>query len=335
MSSYSSSEKKCAEILEKKGGRVADEATNLLLDDLSLEHLRPAFEHTSRIWRDPLSPSLLIIACEEVGGEMDDGVHSAALSMTLIGMGLNHWDDIIDNTLYKGVIPSVQGKFGTGTALMIGGLAVARGFLILREIKTDEVRQRAIGKLIWNYCTKLSKAEVLNSSMKKSSDSLVRNKLSLFEMQSINLETSMKIGASLGKGSREHIECLGSYGRYLGTILKMAKDLRVSLNLTLELSEKLRSGALPFAVLWAKKHSGDVRKFLSSDFCAPHTLKKLVKAMLDSGAMENTLSIIDRLTKKAERQVSKFGNSESKELLYFFVTAQQHALVESLSKLSC
>ena len=60
-----------------------------------------------------------------------------------------------------------------------------------------------------------------------------------------DLETCLKIGAIIGNGSESEINHLGKYGLYLGIILELCKDFRISVNLTAELAEKIRNGTLP------------------------------------------------------------------------------------------
>src|SRR3990170_5829696 len=133
----------CHRILEDNGGIVADRARTILLEDPALKDLRPPLELISKNWRDPLTPSLIALSCEAVGGRPDD-TYEAALAMSLMTLSSNIWDDIIDKTMSKVFKPTLLGKFGEGTALMIGGLASAKDLSILNQMDVDKIKRLTI-----------------------------------------------------------------------------------------------------------------------------------------------------------------------------------------------
>lgn len=331
----SSLEERCYRILEEKGGKIADRARAILLNEKSLEGLQQPLRYASGKWRDPLTPSLVVLSCEAVGGKPDEATYQAALAMTLMSLSFNLWDDIVDKTMYKLFIPTVLGKFGEGITLMIGGLASAKAFSILSEIKIDRKKRQTITKLIWDYWKKLAKAETTNLELRRGGDFKPEERLKVIEMQAINLETSLKIGAVLGDGSEDEITHLGNYGRCLGTILELIKDFKVSINLTLELAEKIRSGALPYTLLWAKNHSEKLREYpsLLTDTITPVDIKNIVEAVLKAKALEDTIRLLNILTKKAEIELLELNNNKAINTLKIFLRAQSKIFNESLSTL--
>jgi len=329
-------EQRCYQILEQKGGKIADEARTILLKEKSLKRLQQPLKYISEKWRDPFTPSLVILSCEAVGGKPDDATQQSALAMTLTSLGFNLWDDIVDKTVHKFFIPTALGKFGEGITLMIGGLACAKAFSILSEMKVDETKRQTITKLVWNYWVKLlAKAEVKNLELRRRIDAEPQEKLKVIKTQSVNLETSMKIGAVLGNGSEDEIEHLGKYGIYLGTILELRKDFNASVNLTLELAEKIRNDALPYTLLWAKNRSEKIKEYLSNltNTIKPIDIKKIVEALLETRALENTTNLLKMLTQKGETELLKLKSNEAAKTLKFFLAAQVKIFIESLSTL--
>jgi len=122
-------------------------------------------------------------------------------------------------------------------------------------MEVAEPKRQIITTLVWDYCRTIGKEEAVNLELRNRNEVRPEEKLRLFEMGGANLGTSMKIGGILGNGSQDEIRCLGNYGRCLGTILALEKDLKVSVNMTLDLSHKVNTNALPYALLWAKARS--------------------------------------------------------------------------------
>lgn len=334
MSTRSSLEERCYRILEEKGGKIADRARTILLKEKSLRGLQNPLEYLSENWRDPLAPAMVILSCEAVGGKPGDATHQAALAMTLMNLSFTLWDEIVDKAMYKFFIPTVLGKFGEGVTLIVGGLASAKAFSILNEMKVDETKRQTINKIVWNYWKMLAKAETTNLELRRRGDVKPEEKLKVREMHAVGLETSLKIGAVLGGGSEDEIKHLGNYGRYLGTILELRKDFDVSVNLTLELAEKIRSGALPYTLLWAKNHSKKLREYLSllTDTITPADIKNIVEAVLETEALEDTIRFLKILTKKAEIELLELNNKPV-NTLKIFLRAQPKIFNESLSTL--
>jgi len=328
---------RCQRILEENGGMVADRARSILLEDAALKDLRPPLEFVSKNWRDPLTPSLIALSCEAVGG-LSDVTYEAALAMDLMTLSFNIWDDIVDKTVSKAFKPTLLGKFGEGTALMIGGLASAKAFSILNQMNVDKIKRQTVTKLFWDFWTKIAKAETVNLRLRRQEDVSSRKKLWVIKMQAANLETCLRIGAVLGNGSEDDVKHLGNYGLCLGTILELWKDFYVTINLTLELTEKIRSGALPYSLLWTRKRSEKIRKKLKNlanrNTIEPSDIKEIVEETLETKALNNTMKTIRKFTKRAVEELFELkSKNNATQRLKFFAEAQPQLIIESLSTL--
>ena len=324
----------CQKILEDNGGMVADKASSLLLKDATLKSLRQPLKFISENWRDPLTPALMKLSCEAVGGR-PEATHDVALSLSLMNLSFYVWDDMLDKAIYKSFKPSLFGKFGEGPALIIGGLASAKAFSILNELDIDIKKRQSVTNLIWNLWAKMATAEKVNLSSRRQGAS--SNKLWVIKTEAADLETCLKLGATLGDGSDEEIKQLGKYGAHFGVILELWKDFLVSINLTFELAEKIRDNRLPYSLLWAREQSETVRKKLQNlatmDSISPSDIKEVVEHLLATEALKNIMKQIRRSTKKARGCISGLDANDSTKTLDFFVEAQSKLFVESLSVL--
>jgi len=328
---------RCDRILEENGGIVADRARTILLEDASLKDLRLPLEFVSKNWRDPLTPSLMALSCQAVGGR-SDVTYEAALAMSLMNLSFYIWDDIIDKALFKRFRPTLFGKFGEGTALIIGGLATAKAFSILNQMDVDEINRQTVTKLFWNLWAKMAKTETINLRLRRQGDFSPEKKLWVIKMEAVDLETCLRIGAVLGNGSEDEVKHLGRYGSYLSIALELWRDFHVSINLTLELAEKIRSGALPYSLRWARKRSEKIRKKLeglaNKNAIEPSDIKEIVEDTLETKALNHIMKSMRKFANKAGEELFQLKKrSKHTRTLKFFVEAQPQLFIESLSTL--
>jgi geranylgeranyl diphosphate synthase type I len=329
-------EESCRKILEDNGGMVADKARTILLEDPALKDLQPPLEFVSKNWRDPLTPALMSLSCEAVGGRPEE-THEAALAMSLINLSFYICDDIIDKATSKSFKPTLLGKFGEGIALIIGGLAFAKAFSILNETDKDEEKRRAVTRIFWGLWTKMAQAETVSLRLRGEEKSYSRQKLWKIKTEATDLEACLKIGAIIGNGSKNQIRCLGNFGLCLEMILELWKDFHVSINLTLELAEKIRNRALPYSLLWASERSARVRRKLDSiatkETIEQFDIKQIVKDILETRALDNTVKTMRRFAKKGKEELMKMERNDATQMLQFFIEAQLHLFIASLSTL--
>ena len=332
MYTESSLKERCQKILEENGGHIADKASNILLEDPTLKDLRHPLEFISKTWRDPLTPAMMSLACEAVGGSSEEA-HETSLAMSLIHLCLYVWDDIVDNAKFKSFKPTLFGKFGEGPALIIGGLASAKAFLILNRMNVDVVKRQEINKLVWELLTKMAQAEVVNLRLRKSGNVSYRKKFEIIKMEASDLEICTKIGAILGNGSNVEIKHLANYGLFLGIIFGLWKSFHVTTNLTMELAEKLKSGAYPFLLLWAKERSDKLRKKLElthDKSISPSKIGAIVEDVLETNVLEYTKQKIREFTTEARVELTHLNDNEATRKLIFFVEVQPQLFIESL-----
>ena len=334
----SSLEEHCYRILEEKGGKIADRVRAILLEEISVNGLEHSLQYLSEKWRDTFAPSMVILSCEAVGGKPNEATYQASLALSLMNLSFSLWDDLLDKTKYRFFIPTVLGKYGEGANLIIGGLSSARAFSILNQMDLDRKKHRAVTELVWNYWKRTARAENVNLRLRKQSHVKAEEKFTVIKTHAITSETLLRVGAVLGDGSEDEIKHLGLYGRYLGIILELRKDVSVSLNLTLELAEKISTGALPYTLLWAENHSEGLKEYLAGhpSNLIPFDIGKLVEFVLEAGAMEEVINLLREFTKKAESELIGINTNNSITKLKLFLQSQERILTDSLSALfSC
>lgn len=325
-------EERCRTILENKGGWIADRTIEALLKDQALKDFKEPLEFISKNWRDPLTPALMSLSCEAVGGNSKK-IHDAAIAVSLMHLSFFIWDDILDKTFMRSFKPTILGKFGEAS-FIVGGISSAKAFTILNQMKTDTEKGKAITKAVWNLWVKMAQAEMKFQRSLNQRRVTCRSKLWKIKTEAIDTETCMKIGAILGNGSPNENDHLGKYGLYLGIVLELWKDFRVSANLTLELAERIRSGSLPYSLLWASKKSEELRRKLDilkdKDVIEPIDVKDIVEEMLAAKTFDFMANNIRRYVRKAEKELRYLKKNNASRMLLSLIDIQPKLFSESL-----
>jgi len=279
---------------------------------------------------------MISLSCAAVGG-CPKNTHEAALAMSLMSLSLYIWDDMIDKARLKLFKPTLFGKFGEGTALIVGGLASAKAFSILNQMNIDKVKRCTVTKLLWDFLVKMAQAETASLRLRNQKVLSAKKKFWKIKTEATDLETCLRIGAVLGNGSDSEIQHLGKYGLYLGMILELRKDIHVSINMTAGLAERIRTGALPYSLLWARERSEKIRNKLgdlsNKNSIKQTHIKEIVEDALDTKMLDHILRITNRLAKKARDELANLESNHATRTLQLFIDAQPLLLIRRLHKL--
>jgi geranylgeranyl pyrophosphate synthase len=336
MSEECSVEKRCRKILEDNGGFIADKARTILFEDPSLKELRAPLEFISNNWRNPLTPAMMSLSCQAVGGRSEETCDTA-LAVSLMSLSFYVWDDIIDKATFKSFKSTLIGKFGESVSLIVGGLAAAKAFTILSKMSTGKTKKQRVTEMCWGLWSKMAQAETVALRVRRLKTLSSRNKFWKIKTEAADLETCLKIGAVLGNAAETEIQHLGNYGLCLGIILELWKDFHVSVNLTLGLADRIKSQALPYSVLWASERSSIVQKKLETltnrNVIEPADIREIVEGVLRTEALHNITKPISKLAKKAEKELADLKKTPATRTLQFFVRAQPKLFTESIPML--
>lgn len=236
------------------------------------------------------------------------------------------WDDIIDSAPYKMFKPTLFGKYGQGLTIIAGGIASARAFTIINESKIENPKRLKISRSIWKLWTKMASEEAITVKTRKEGTASSSKKFSKIKSEAINLGTCLKVGAIIGNGSINEINHLDRYGRYLSIMLSLREDFQVSLNLTVELAEKIRSNRLPYSILWTTEHSTQLNMELKAlsekEIIDNDSMKRFIKHVLDTQIISYISEKLIKYAKKANAELNYLPPSAAQQSLKVFVEVQ-------------
>ena len=332
-----SNSKLCNKILEENGGAISDQARILLLEDPALSALRDPLTFISSNWRDPFTPSIVKLSCEATGSEACD-IGDVSLALSLIHLSFSIMDDIIDRSTSKFFRPTLYGKYGEETALVIGGLASAKAFCVLEKYNLKDKHRSHVVDLVWHLCATMSTVEMNSLKLRTQRVYSSLDKLNKIESEAIDTQLCSEIGATLGNGSDTELYHLGLYGRYFGTILGLWNDFRVSTNLSLELAERIKNERLTYCLLLACERSKNFRKkldnIISKKSFDPQSIKIVVKDMLTTGVLKEIKKNIGDCAQNAKEALEPLKVNRGSQTLQFLVELQPGFFLESISMLN-
>ena len=324
---------KCQKILEENGALIAEKSRSIMLNDPKLAELKEPLEFISTNWRDPLTPSLLALSCKAVGGK-PRYTQDLALVMSLINLSFFLWDDIIDRSFSQVFKPTLSGKYGSGTTLIVGGMVSAKAFSILNNIEFNQTKKDSINRMIWNLLSVMAKVEIRSLKLRSQKTYSSETKLWKIKTESIDLETCLRIGAIIGNGSSSMLDSLGKYGSCLGTILGLINDFRVATNLTLELADKIKLNTLPYSLLLASERSESLGKRLSHLFnknkIDASSVKLVVEDMLETSVFEDIQKKVDFFVQESKESLEGLKENSAILALRTFIELQPKFFIESI-----
>jgi geranylgeranyl diphosphate synthase type I len=171
-----------------------------------------------------LRPFLVIKSCEIVGGDTNYVIPAAIAVELLHNFTLIH-DDIMDNDLLRRGVPTVHTIWGIPMGILAGDLLFAKAFHILLSMKGDYERLIRAAEIMAKATIIISEGQSMDMSFEKRNDVSEEEYMTMiYKKTGALFEASAKIGAILGGGSEEMIECLGNYGKNLGIGFQIFDD---------------------------------------------------------------------------------------------------------------
>jgi len=244
-----------------------------------------ALKHYITNWNDFTHPGLFSLACEAVGGNPDDVV-SAQAAIAMMAAAFDIHDDIIDKSKVKHKIPTVYGKFGTETALLLGNAFLIEGFklfvdstAILAKGKSREALE-AFKKLIFE----VGNAHAMEISLKKRKSIVPDDYLKVIEMKAAGIELDMHLGALFGGGKNAEVETLTRLGRIIGILVTLREEF-IDIFEIEELCQRILANDLPIPLLFAMQNQKAKRKvnaIISKTKITQDEVAKLVDCTLEA-----------------------------------------------------
>jgi len=320
-------ERKIQFLFKEKGKKALEIARNLVLEEtkkIECEEVREALQYfINEYWNDVVSPALICLGCEAVGGNPASTI-PIAVPLILIGGAIDIHDDIIDKSKAKYNRPTVFGKYGQEIALLVGDALLLKGLTLLQDAVKYFSREEFtnIIKILNDAFFELGDAEALEIEFRDNLGVTPEEYLHVIRKKAADVEGLFHIGAIIGGGSSEKIETLCYYGRVFG-LLSILRDDWIDTIDPKELLHRILFENLPLPLLYIlqnQKAKVEAKQILQkSKKITEQDIERLLEIIEKFGGFKYIKRIMLDLANEANRKLlnSKLHTRNLRMLLRF------------------
>lgn len=265
----------------------------------------------------------LVMVCAKAVGAKTNSVHNAAMAVELFHNFTLVHDDIMDNADKRRNRETLHIKYDVNTAILAGDnlLAIAYQSLLkdCRSFGTSAVEDFTTGLI--EVCEGQSLDKDFEIRKKVNLDEYIEM---ITKKTAALSETSCSIGAKLGGGSKQEVNSLKKYGKYLGLAFQIQDDLLDIMADEAELGKKiggdLLEGKKTYLLLKALELSkGNDKKLIQNvidnNGIRKNQIQTYKKLYTKLGVIDNASKEVKKYTNRAVTALKNIHNQESKIIL--------------------
>lgn len=316
---------KVLEIFRERSTKPLDLARKEILEmNIESQKAREALKYYTKNWDDITHPGILSIACEAVGGNPVDAIPIQVV-MLLLAAAIDIHDDIIDQSKIKNGKPTIFGKFGKDMALLVGDALLTKSFTLLYKCE-EKFPQKTVSALfdtIENTLFEMGNAHLLEINFKGRLDVIPDEYLKVIEKKAANVEAQTRIGAIIGKSTKNEIEALGKYGRILGVLITLREEF-IDVFEPEELHNRMKNECLPLPILYAFQNprvKKKILKKLAKGKISENTADEIVEIVLSSKEVQKLKGIMQKISEEALDIVYQSPELHTKPMLTLLLRA--------------
>jgi len=269
-------------------------------------------------------PVLLIMACESVGGSVDDAYYAALAIEILHNFTLVH-DDIMDNDDLRRGRMTVHKKWNESIAILAGDGLIALAYRYLLRTRTRSLRR--ITKIFSEAIIKICEGQSLDKDMELLCDVSLDDYLEMIERKTgVLIAISAELGGILGRGSEKQVRALTKFGLDLGIAFQIQDDLLdiVSEEVVIgkDIGSDIAQGKKTFPIILfmktaSEKDAAFVRETLHNRGASAGDVRRVRDLLNGYGIIEATQREINRWVDRANEYVASLpGSVDTTRLLF-------------------
>ncbi len=267
-----------------------------------------------------IRPLLVILACQSVGGRIEDCIHAALAIEILHTFTLVH-DDIMDHDDMRRGKPTVHEKWDESTAILAGDGLVTEAYQML--LKTEHTSLKRVLQKFSDGLLVLCIGQALDNLFEtQDSISLATYEDMINKKTTKLIEVACEIGAILGNGSEEEQLVLKGFAHYLGKAFQIQDDLMDIFSEEKILGKKLGSDLIEkkktYPTLYFLNHGSSsskkrFQKLWQKEEFGDEEVLEVRKLFNQEGIFESTRDVIRKLIIQAVESLNKLKSSEPRE----------------------
>lgn len=332
-------QKNLGALIEERGQRVLRRFRQVAVSGVSDPKLLEVLRFVCNYWKDNFRPAFASFCCEAVGGRAE-AADDVSLMITLTSAGGGIHDDIIDKSSNKHFRMTVLGKYGLDYALLVGDLLIQKGWMMARNLVEKNLQPEKLAEIIEVYgqwTLDVCEAEFMETSCRQNLETELEYYQNILCKSMADTQACARLGAIMGGGSKSEIQALAGFGSRLGFMYRLADDLKDTLNIELNFSNRLQNESVPLPILYAAKTS-DEKKSAMKNIIAKSAVevldfKKIWETCIEAEAFDYVHKRAIETARKAVNELDLLKYSSSRALLAFMID-DSLSEISNLSKLA-
>lgn len=278
--------------------------------------LTAALEHLLRSGGKRVRPTLTIIVGKMLGADPDRTITMAAAIELLHTATLVH-DDLIDGSLLRRGIPTLNARWSPGATVLTGDYLFARAAKLAAETKSIpaiDLFSVTLGIIVNGEIT-----QMFESRLKADKDEYLRR---IYAKTASLFETSVKSAALISEASPEVVETVREFGYNLGMAFQIIDDIfdftSDQLKLGKPVGSDLRNGLITLPSLYfLQDHplDPDFRVLFTGEILNDERFTALIERIQKSNAISAARAEADSYVDKALNMLNLLPESPEREQL--------------------
>lgn len=316
--------KKILKILKHKGNKSLEIAReSILKEKLQSKEASEALRHYAKNFLEFTPPALLSLACEAVGGDVENTTLIGATIALFVG-AIDIHDDIIDQSKTKDGRQTVYGSFGKEIALLVGDALLIKGFGLFQNVVqiVQPEKMVAVAEVIQKTFFEMGDAHALEVKLIGRLNVTPEEYLVVVKKKAACVEAYTEIGATVGNGTQDEIEALGKYGRNWGILSTIRNDF-IDMFERDELQNRMLNGIPPLPILCSFEDSQTkkkILKILSKEIITETDLGTVLNLTLETKKVKTLKKMMQNLIDEAKSHLTILPESEAKTTLVNFIS---------------
>ena len=272
-----------------------------------------------------IRPLLIVLACEAVGGTMNEALNAAVAIEVLHNFTLVH-DDIMDNAESRRGRATVHVRWDNNVAILVGDELVALAYRELLRTKSKAIAQ--VADVFTEGVIEVCEGQTYDKEYEMLQDVSINDYLIMIAKKTGKLfSVSAEIGALIGEGTEREIRALRSYGTYIGRAFQIQDDLLDVIADEKEFGKMIGGdiveGKKTFLLIKAlERAQGKDKKLIVSIIKNKGTTKKNVQSVKEIYERYDIIQLakqsIDKDIRQANLQLEKLRDTPTREMLFWF-----------------
>lgn len=245
--------------------------------------------------------------------DMDRIAHIAA-SIELIHVASLIHDDILDQADKRRGVATLHTRFGTTNAILAGDWLFSRSFRLVADY-ADKKSARILARFVGSVCS----AEIHQDLGKFTFSTSRRDYLRTIAGKTAALfSLALHVGASEAKADIILTQALRRAGYDIGMAFQIIDDIldyeSDDKTLRKPVGNDIKEGLCTLPLIFAmKKDEAALRPFLREESMDDRTVARIVKAVSDSGALEQAREVARHFTARARKEINALPSCEAKD----------------------